>query len=105
MTLKIGITFDPPNSPMGMFNNGVRQNALYLAELLINMEYDVHLVVPQEKMSKVKGVFGFDERYKCSSHESMSDDGYDIIIQVGFQLLTSDFAKLKKVKTKITILF
>ena len=100
MTLKIGITFDPPDSPMGMFNNGVRQNALYLAELLINMEYDVHLVVPQEKMSKVKGVFGFDERYKCSSHESMSDDGYDIIIQVGFQLLTSDFAKLRAAKTK-----
>jgi len=101
MTLKIGITFDPPDTPMGMFNNGVRQNALYLAELLMNMEYDVHLVVQKDKMVKVKGLVGFDERLKCSSHESMHEDGYDLIIQVGFQLLRSDFENLKKTKSKI----
>ena len=69
MTLKIGITFDPPDTPMGMFNNGIRQNALYLTELLMNMNYDVHLVIQSHKMSKVKGLYGFDERYKCTSHE------------------------------------
>jgi len=101
MTLKIGITFDPPDSPMGMFNNGVRQNALYLAELLMNMEYDVHLVVQKDKMVKVKGLVGFDERLRCSNHESIVEDNYDIVIQVGFQLLRSDFENLKKAKTKI----
>lgn len=101
MSLKIGVTFDPPDSPMGMFNNGIRQNVLYLTELLMNMEYDVHLIVQQHKLEKIKGIFGFDERYKCSKHESMAEDNYDIIIQVGFQLLRADFEKLKKGKTKI----
>ena len=101
MTLKIGITFDPPDTPMGMFNNGIRQNALYVAELLLNMEYDVHLIVQQSKMTKIKGLFGFDERYKCSNHESMLEDNFDIVLQVGFQLLMSDFEKLKKTNTKI----
>jgi len=101
MTLKIGITFDPPDTPMGMFNNGVRQNALYLAELLMNMEYDVHLIVQKDKMVKVKGLVGFDERLSCSNHESMHEDNYDIIIQVGFQLLRSDFENLKQTKSKL----
>lgn len=101
MTLKIGITFDPPDAPMGMFNNGIRQNALYLAELLINMEYDVHLIVQQHKMPKVKGLYGFDDRYKCSNHENMAAENFDIVIQLAFQLLKSDFEKLKKTKTKI----
>ncbi|NDC23833.1 MAG: DUF2827 family protein [Proteobacteria bacterium] len=101
MTFKIGITFDPPDTPMGMFNNGVRQNALYLAELLMNMEYDVHLIVQKDKMVKVKGLVGFDERLSCSNHESMHEDNYDIIIQVGFQLLRSDFENLKQTKSKL----
>lgn len=101
MTLKIGITFDPPDAPMGMFNNGIRQNALYLAELLINMEYDVHLIVQQHKIAKVKGLYGFDERYKCSNHERIVEDNFDIVIQLAFQLLRTDFEKLKKTKTKI----
>jgi hypothetical protein len=67
----------------------------------MNMEYDVHLVVQKDKMAKVKGLVGFDERLKCSSHESMHEDNYDIIIQVGFQLLRSDFENLKKTTTKI----
>lgn len=33
---KIGITFDPPEEPIKMFSNGIRQNAFYLMELLIN---------------------------------------------------------------------
>ena len=101
MTLKIGITFDPPDAPMGMFNNGIRQNALYLAELFINMEYDVHLIVQQHKIEKVKGLYGFDERYKCSNHEKISEDNFDVVIQLAFQLLRTDFEKLKKTKTKI----
>ena len=101
MTLKIGITFDPPDTPMGMFNNGIRQNALYLAELLMNMEYDVSLLVETKKIDKVKGIFGFDDRYRCVKHEAMHEGGFDIVIQVGFQLLRSDFEKFRKSRTKI----
>ena len=96
--LKIGITFDPPNSPIEMFNNGIKQNAFYFLELLINCGYDAQLIIAPGKEEKVQNLYGFDSgRFKWEKFENILSAKFDIVIQFVFQIPT-DIIKALKVK-------
>ena len=102
--LKIGITFDPPNSPIEMFNNGIKQNAFYLLELLINCGYDAQLIIAPGKYDKVENLYGYDTgRYKWEKYENIVSAKFDIIIQVIFQIPKNIILELKKNGTKLAV--
>jgi len=101
MTAKIGITFDPPEKPMGMFNNGIRQNALYFTELLMNIGYDVRLIVEAKSAERTKGLYGFDTRYKHVNLENANEENFDIVIQLGYQIPKENILEFKKRGVKI----
>ena len=100
--IKIGITFEPPARPNEIFNNGIKQNALYLNDLLLNIGYDSYLIVPRDGVDKLKGLYGFDSnKYKYSIYEEVTKDNFDIVIQFTFQMDVSFLLELKKSKTKL----
>jgi hypothetical protein len=93
--MKIGITFDVPDSPMSMFSNGIRQNAFYLTELLVNIGYDVELII-LSNFDKISNVYGYDSaRYKCVDFKEILERNYDVVIQFAFQLPTNVAVQLK----------
>ena len=100
--IKIGITFEPPATPNEIFNNGIKQNALYLNELLLNIGYDSYLIIPKDDIGKLKGLYGFDSnKYKYSIYEEVTKDNFDIVIQFTFQMDLTSLLELKKSKTKL----
>jgi hypothetical protein len=102
--LKIGITFDPPNSPIEMFNNGIKQNAFYLLELLINCGYDAQLIIAPGKYDKVENLYGCDTgRYKWEKYENIVSAKFDIVIQVIFQIPDEIVKELKQSGTKLVV--
>lgn len=103
--LKIGITFDPPDSPHGMFNNGIRQNAFFLLELLLNCGYDVRLIVSgnYDKIKDLNDFYG--KEYKFEKYEDILSSNFDIVIEVIFQIDTNVIVNLKKNGSKIIVYF
>ena len=99
--MKIGITFDVPETPMGMFSNGIRQNAFYLMELLVNIGYDVELII-WSNFDKISNVYGYDGgRYKCVEFKEIHNRNYDVVVQFVFQLPSEDAVRLKLSGTKL----
>ena len=93
--MKIGITFDVPDTPMGMFSNGIRQNAFYLMELLVNIGYDVELII-WSNFDKISNVYGYDGgRYKCVEFKEIHNRNYDVVVQFVFQLPSETAMQLK----------
>ena len=98
--MKIGITFDVPKNPLDMFSNGIRQNAMYFMELLVNIGYDVELIV-LGNIENINNVYGFDSRYKFSKYEEILDRKFDVVVQFVYQLSTDAALALKKQKVKL----
>jgi hypothetical protein len=100
--IKIGITFDPPEEPIKMFSNGIRQNAFYLMELLINCGYDVHLIITPGQQDKIQNLYGFDSgRYKWVDYNDIQDSKFDVVIQFVFQIESFKLMQLKKDGVKL----
>ena len=93
---KIGITFDPPDSPLNMFSNGIRQNGLFFNELLLNIGYDSYLIVNDNRIDKVDSLYGFGEgRYKFTKMSDIIDSKFDIIFQFGVDISVDIMLKLR----------
>lgn len=101
--IKIGITFDVPNDLISFFSNGIRQNALYLFELLKNMNYDVKLIINNNKENALKDILSNIDfyNYDYSLLESISYDNYNLIFSFGFSIPEEIFPVLKTNATKI----
>lgn len=101
--IKIGITFDVPNDLISFFSNGIRQNALYLFELLKNMNYDVKLIIDNDKEKNLNNILNDIDFYKYdySLLENISYDDYNLIFSFGFSVPEDIFYILKKNATKI----
>ena len=99
---KIGITFDPPDSPLNMFSNGIRQNALFFNELLLNIGYDSYLIVNDNRIDKADSLYGFGEgRYKFTKMSDILDSKFDVIFQFGVDISVDILLKLRGVSKLI----
>jgi mannosyltransferase OCH1-like enzyme len=100
---KIGITFTVPKNPMDMFSNGIKQNAMFFYDLLNNIGYDVFLIVEDKdyETAITPNFWNIKDKYKYMTLTNLMKTPFHIIIQFGFQLLTSqlDFFKDSSVKT------
>ena len=86
--LKIGITFDVPEDLKSFYSNGIRQNALYLFELLKNIKYDVKLIIEfknEEKFKKIQSAIDF-YQYDYSVINNIYKEEYNLIFSFGFAL-------------------
>jgi hypothetical protein len=85
---KIAVTFNITNSVADMFSNGINQNSLYLAELLLNAGFDVCFVVDDNKLnsqSKITlGKIMYDPRFKYFPVSDILTLDLDILIQLSF---------------------
>lgn len=77
MSLKIGITF---NSNVPLWNNGVNQNAIYLANLFNSIGYDTVLIHPKkEDIDKIRDI-------KTITLDASFNVSFDIVVQLGFAM-------------------
>lgn len=99
---KIGITFTVPNVAMDIFTNGIKQNVLYLYDLLKNIGYDVYFFVTDKEYEIVKtgNFWNIPGKYKYIKISKMCNQPMHVIIQIGFQLSGKEIFFFKECGTK-----
>ncbi len=98
--LKIGITTNIPPNLKDFYSNGIKQNCLYLYELLKNTGYDVKLVIDSDKNISVLKEIDFYEFEYITIHDIFTYD-FDIVFSMGFSIPQHIFHGLKNIGTKI----
>ena len=88
--IKIGITYYVPENKNTLFINGIRQNALYFCELLLNIGYDCYLIV--DKKDGYDASLFYDSRFKTTLDTNVLIENFDIVIMIG-QKLNNDVIK------------
>jgi len=100
-SIKIGVTLNLVNNINDMFSNGINQNSFYLAELLINIGYDVTFYLDTNKFNdeteNILKELLYDERFKYKTFSSILNDDLDILIQLSFSFW-SDYKLIKYLK-------
>ena len=102
--MKIGITFEIPDNTIDIFSSGIRQNVLYLSELLINIGYDVYFIVKDEKISQTNAdlkIIFYDKRFKVLKENFVLSIDFDVIITMGYDLNQILFEKIKYMDVKM----
>ena len=86
--IKIGITLNLLNSVNSFFSNGINQNTLFLAELLLNIGYDVYFIVQDEKLLTINKTiideFLYDSRFKYKRYSEVLYSDFNIVITLSF---------------------
>jgi hypothetical protein len=97
----IGLTLDLPDIASNFFMNGIRQNVLYLAELLINIGYNVYFIINNSyNIDVIKESF-YREDFKYIKMINLFEIDFDLVIQIGFEIDIPTILQLKYQKTKI----
>ena len=99
--IKIGVTLNLVNNINDMFCNGINQNSFYLAELLINIGYDVTFYLDTGRFNteteNILKELLYDERFKYKTFSSILNDDLDILIKLSFTFW-SDYKLIKYLK-------
>jgi len=96
---KIGITLTLPNTINELFTNGIRQNALFFSELLINIgKYDVCFIlnnstVADSLIEQLKNKF----RFNYINYSEIINYKFDIIFSFGF-IISKEYFKITNQK-------
>ena len=94
-TPKIGITLTFPSGEGCLFNNGLRQNALFFYKLLLNIgKYDVYFIVDKNSSEGEKYLDKMNYRY--IKQESIIDSCFNIVFTFGFFLPSNICVSLKE---------
>jgi hypothetical protein len=95
---KIGITLNIPDSPIGLFSNGIGQNVIFLYELFSNMNYDVYFIVINIP-ANISEYFGMKNK-KLIEFNKIKNSDFDIIIQMGITIPVDLLETLQKANVK-----
>ena len=101
--IKIGITFDIPKRFADLYCSGIRQHNLYFCELLLNVGYDVYLVVNEQNLKETTELTKilYDPRFKIVNLSDIFQYHFDIFVVFGFLITESEFKQLKLNNTKV----
>ena len=92
---KIGITITFTSDEGCLFNNGLRQNALFFYKLLLNIgKYDVYFIIDKNSSEGTKYLDKMN--YKYIKLESIIDACFNIVFAFGFFLPTNICVLLKE---------
>lgn len=101
--LKIGITMHLPDKFIDMFNNGIKQNVVFLNEVFLNIGYDSYflvkddLVIENEDQKRVM----YDDRFKIIKHSEILRSDLDIVFIMGYDIEIEILKKMKQMGTKL----
>jgi hypothetical protein len=98
--LKIGITINLPSDIKSFYSNGIKQNCLYLYELLNNIGYDVKLIIDKDEYISVLKQIDFYNFEYVTLNNIFSYD-FDLIFSMGFSIPNEIFKSLKNIGVKI----
>ena len=98
--LKIGITTNIPPNLKDFYSNGIKQNCLYLYELLKNAGYDIKLIIDSDKHISVLQEIDFYNFEYVTINDVFKYD-FDLIFSMGFSVPEHIFISLKNIDTKI----
>lgn len=101
--LKIGITFNLPETKEGLFTNGIRQNALYFCEVLLHIDkYDVFFIIADKQLEDktIVDFLCYDKRMKYVKESHIIQEEFNIIITFGYQLPLKTVLVFRKLGTK-----
>jgi hypothetical protein len=102
--IKVGISFDFPDSFETMYSNGIKQNVIYLGELLLNIGYDCYFIVKNNKYKQdVIDKLSYDKRFKFLKETNILSHGFDMIIIMGYEMDLSILKTLKYMNTKLIL--
>ena len=104
---KIGITLSLPKTIDGLFSNGIRQNALFFSELLLNIgKYDVcfiidnltidNLTMYEEIIQELKNKF----RFNYIKYNDLLSVKFDIIFTFGYNFTQENYKLTRQMGTK-----
>lgn len=96
---KVGISFDMHGPLSTLFCNGIKQNALYFYDLLLNAGYECSLIVDNSLWSNINTEIGND--YKLTKQSDLLTCEYDIIFIFGCEIKPMLLKYLKNMDTKI----
>jgi hypothetical protein len=100
---KIAVSFSFPNDAMGIFSNGIRQNVLFLYDLLANIGYDVYLLIDDNDKSKSEEInfWNKKDKYKYTTISKLIHEDFHIVIQIGreIEMYILEFLKVCGIKT------
>ena len=101
--IKIGSTLDVPDTYTNLFSNGINQNSLFFAELLLNCGFDVFFLTKYEK-KKEDGILEklfYDDRFKTLPLKKALICNIDIVFMFGFIIGANDINELRKFNKKV----
>jgi hypothetical protein len=86
--IKIGITLSVFDNVNKFFSNGINQNCLYLAELLLNIGFDVFFILNDSQLLKINEdilkVQLYDSRFKFVKYSDILTEELDVFITLSF---------------------
>lgn len=98
--IKIGITISIPETLNAFYSNGIRQNCLYLYELLKNMDYDVKLIIDNAENASVLTQIDFFNFEYILQNDIFTYD-FHLIFSMGFSFPSQILHSLKNMGIKI----
>ena len=100
--MKIGLTLNMPDDIKSLFSNGIRQNVLYLGELLCNIGYDCYFILDDKNCNQqiIDKLFYLD-KFKYIKYSNIFPMDFDVIISIGYEMDVSIIKQLKYMNTKI----
>jgi hypothetical protein len=103
--IKIAISCFLPDKLIKLYSNGIHQNILYFAELLLNIGYDVYLIVVDKDVKLCDkndyDIMLYNKDFKVTKYSDIFSMDFDIVIAMGFQIEHSVLKILKYMNTKI----
>ena len=98
---RIGISMFLGNNANGIFNSGVQQNALFFAELLVEMDYDVYIVCDNIQCENFN-IVEYNANFKFITDVDVYSIRFDILFVFGYDFLNEHTVEIIKTNgTKI----
>lgn len=103
--IKIAVTCYLPDKLIKLYSNGIHQNILYFTELLLNIGYDVYLLVVDKDVKLCDkndyDIMLYNKDFKVAKYSEIFSMDFDIVISMGFQIEHTVLKILKYMNTKI----
>lgn len=100
---KIGISFSFPAGAMSIFSNGIRQNVIFLYDLLTLIGYDVYFLIDRNELINSTDVSFWNkkDKYKYLAINDILNKDFHIVIQMGreIEMSTLEFLQICGTKT------
>jgi hypothetical protein len=99
---KIGISFSFPKDSMSIFSNGIRQNVIFLYDLLTIIGYDVYFLIDSNEMTNSTdySFWNKKDKYKYLSINEVLNKDFHIVMQMGREIEMSILEFLQICGTK-----